>query len=112
MVSAVLFIAARLFSPSIPLVEPAMTRLNPAAGNAIALSGPLSGEPGLKAQGLKEQGLSAHTAKTIYIKGNSEVIVGQLARIPTESGSIADIKTVSDIDNRAARELLSIISKY
>ncbi|MDE3059962.1 MAG: hypothetical protein KGJ06_03010 [Pseudomonadota bacterium] len=54
----------------------------------------------------------ARQQKTIMLKGKSEFIVGQLAKIPTESEQITEIKPLSDIDNHAGHELLSIISKY
>lgn len=51
-------------------------------------------------------------SKTIVIKGQAGIIIGQMAKIPAESEQITEIKAVSDIDNDAGRELLSIISKY
>jgi len=50
--------------------------------------------------------------KTIVLKGVNESIIGQMARIPLENEQITEIKSVSDIDNSAGRELLSIINKY
>jgi hypothetical protein len=50
--------------------------------------------------------------KTIIIRDSLGGIVGQMAKIPAETEQITEIKTASDIDNRAGRELLSIISKY
>jgi hypothetical protein len=50
--------------------------------------------------------------KTIRLQGESEMIVGQMAHIPADNEQITEIKAVSDIDNGAGRELLSIISKY
>ena len=50
--------------------------------------------------------------KIISLHGDSEYIIGQMAKIPAENEQITEIKAVNDIDNHAGRELLSIISKY
>lgn len=50
--------------------------------------------------------------KTIVIQSNNDTIVGQMAHIPAQNEQITEVKTASDIDNNAGRELLSIISKY
>ena len=50
--------------------------------------------------------------KVIALHDDSEHIVGQMAKIPADNEQIVEIKSVNDIDNRAGRELLSIISKY
>ncbi len=55
---------------------------------------------------------SENSGKTIVLQGPSGTIIGQLARIPGQTEQITEIKAVSDIDNDAGRELLSIISKY
>ena len=49
---------------------------------------------------------------TIILQGDADAIVGQLVKIPAENEHITEIKSVSEIDNNAGRELLSIISKY
>lgn len=50
---------------------------------------------------------------TITLQGDdADKIVGQLVKIPAENEHITEIKSVSEIDNNAGRELLSIISKY
>ena len=49
---------------------------------------------------------------TILLRGQSEAIIGQMARIPVENEPIIEMQAVSTVDNNAARELLSIISKY
>jgi len=49
---------------------------------------------------------------TIMLRGSSETIIGQMAKIPAENEQITEIKAVSEVDNNAGRELLSIISKY
>lgn len=98
-VSFVLFIAARVVNPSSSGEQVEFAQGKAKAGDAMAA--------------LPEtQRLSLKNSRTIHIQGPSESIVGQLARIPSENGSIADIKTVSEVDNRAGRELLSIIGKY
>jgi hypothetical protein len=50
--------------------------------------------------------------KTILLKGQTESIVGQMAKIPVQNEQITEIKAITDIDNSAGHELLSIISKY
>ena len=50
--------------------------------------------------------------KTIILQGKNEAIIGQMARIPTENEQITEIKSASEVDNKAGRELLSIINKY
>lgn len=50
--------------------------------------------------------------KTIILQGGTDSIIGQMARIPLENEPITEIKSASDIDNHAGRELLSIINKY
>ncbi len=103
-VSVALFIGSRLSGPSSiggdATVTVAAARLSPASGDAMASIPDI--------QTLNPDG----TSKTIHIEGKSEAIVGQLARIPSENSNLSDIKTVSEVDNRAGRELLSIISKY
>jgi hypothetical protein len=49
---------------------------------------------------------------TVIFHGNTDFIVGQMAKIPFENEQITEIKPVQNIDNEAGRELLSIISKY
>jgi hypothetical protein len=55
---------------------------------------------------------SEKQSQTIVITGENDGIVGQLARIPAQNQQITEIKTISEVDNQAARELLGIISKY
>ena len=50
--------------------------------------------------------------KTIILQGKNEAIIGQMARIPLENEPITEIKSASEVDNSAGRELLSIINKY
>lgn len=50
--------------------------------------------------------------QTVVITDKNGGIIGQLARIPTQNQQMAEIKTISEIDNRAGRELLGIIGKY
>jgi hypothetical protein len=55
----------------------------------------------------------ASSPDTIMLQGDdADKIVGQLVKIPAENEHITEIKSVSEIDNNAGRELLSIISKY
>lgn len=56
--------------------------------------------------------LPPRNSQTIVLKGSEGAIIGQMARIPLENEQITEIKAVSDVDNHAGRELLSIISKY
>jgi hypothetical protein len=49
---------------------------------------------------------------TIVIVGQSGSIIGRLAKIPAQNEQITEIKPVSEVDNKAGRELLSIINKY
>lgn len=50
--------------------------------------------------------------KTIVLQDKNDKIIGQMARIPAESEPITEIKSASEVDNNAGRELLSIINKY
>jgi hypothetical protein len=54
----------------------------------------------------------AEKPPTILLRGQSEAIIGQMAKIPAENEPIVETKAVSKVDNNAGRELLSIISKY
>jgi hypothetical protein len=49
---------------------------------------------------------------TIVLADKSGTIVGRMAKIPAQNEHITEIKPVSEVDNRAGRELLSIINKY
>ena len=99
-VSLALFVVTRMLSaPSVGTVTVSVAHLEPSSGDAMASIPDM-------------QRLQTDTNQTIIIEGKSEAIVGQMAKIPSENGNIADIKTVSEVDNRAGRELLSIISKY
>jgi hypothetical protein len=101
-VSAALFVVSRLIgSPSVGTVTVAVAHLEPSAGDAMASLPTMRAISG-----------GNDSSQTILIEGKTEAIVGQLARIPSENSSISDIKTVSEVDNRTGRELLSIISKY
>lgn len=51
-------------------------------------------------------------SKTIVLQDKNDSIIGQMARIPLENEQITEIKSASDVDNSAGRELLSIINKY
>lgn len=98
-VSAALFVTSRLLtSPGNGNAVLEVAHLEPSAGDAMA--------------SIPQMQAVTANSQTIHIKGNQQAIIGQLARIPSESGNISDIKTVSEVDNRAGRELLSIISKY
>ncbi len=78
----------------------AVATLQPASGGNMSMIPTVS------------EAAASEQAKSINIQGNSGSIVGQMAKIPTENDQITEIKTVSDVDNTAGRELLSIISKY
>mgnify|MGYP006888296259 CR=1 FL=1 len=52
------------------------------------------------------------TDNSIVIQGQNNAIVGQMAKIPSQSQKISEIKTVSNVDNSGGRDLLSIINKY
>lgn len=54
----------------------------------------------------------AASGQSIVIRGEHGGIIGQLARIPTQNQQMTEIKTISEIDNRAGRELLGIIGRY
>src|SRR5581483_9918244 len=56
--------------------------------------------------------LPAEKPPTILLRGQSEAIIGQMAKIPAENEPVIETKAVSEVDNSAGRELLSIISKY
>jgi len=52
--------------------------------------------------------------KTIVLKNENDIIVGQMARISSPSAPIADVHSMSasGVDKRKGRELLSIINQY
>lgn len=52
------------------------------------------------------------SSDTIIIRDEKQAIVGQLARIPAQNQQITGIKSVSNVDNAASPELLSIVGKY
>ena len=80
--------------------------LSPSFGDAQAATG-------LVATGMTTISSTVEkSGKIILLQGKSESIIGQLTKIPVENEQITEIKAVSDIDNGAGRELLSIISKY
>lgn len=83
------------------LLSGASEILSPAIGDAQAATG---------MKGLPES--LEKTGNTVIFHGNSDFIVGQMAKIPLENEQITEIKPVQNIDNEAGRELLSIISKY
>jgi len=57
--------------------------------------------------------VSVKSDKTIVLSSGNDVIIGQMSKIPPQpEQQIKDIKVVSDIDNRAGRDLLTIISQY
>lgn len=56
--------------------------------------------------------LPAEKPPTILLRGRSEAIIGQMAKIPSDSEPIIETTAASDVDNNTARELLSIVSKY
>ena len=50
--------------------------------------------------------------KTIVFKGKEGGIVGQVTHIEPSSEQAGSIKTMSEVDNRANRDLLSVVNKY
>ncbi len=50
--------------------------------------------------------------KSIVISDTDGAIVGQMAKIPAQNEQVTDIKTMTEVDNRAGRDLLSVINKY
>lgn len=73
---------------------------------------PLSGDYQGVISEAHASGLPEDPNKTIVLKGDNQVIVGRMAKIPAQSEQITEIKNISNVDNDAGRELLSIISKY
>jgi hypothetical protein len=56
--------------------------------------------------------IAAEKPPTILLRGQSEAIIGQMAKIPAENEPVIETRAISAVDNNAGRELLSIISKY
>ncbi len=50
--------------------------------------------------------------KSIIINGKDGGIIGQMATMPTQADTAPDIKSMTDVDNRASRDLLSVVNKY
>jgi len=52
--------------------------------------------------------------KTIVLRNENDVIVGQMARISSPAAPVAEVHSMSasGVDRRKGRELLSIISQY
>ncbi len=101
---------AVIIEPAAPKVAPAAKTTTLAMNNAQALPPRevLAQLPAPAADKMTDES----KGKTINLQGKNESIVGQMARIPLENEQITEIKSVSDIDNSAGRELLSIINKY
>ena len=51
-------------------------------------------------------------ADTIVITDESQAIVGQLTKIPAQNQQITGIKSVSNLDKKDGKELLSIIKSH
>ena len=69
------------------------------------------GLPGISVSASSEA--SVKSDKTIILSSGNDVIIGQMSKIPPQpEQQVKDIKVVSDIDNRAGRDLLTIISQY
>lgn len=101
-IAAVLLIAVAVIEKTAHLAKKTETANAPASAESAGMLSPSIGD----AQAYSGPG------KTFVLQGGSETIVGQMARIPAENEQITELKSVSDIDNDAGRELLSIISKY
>lgn len=50
--------------------------------------------------------------KTIIINGKDGGIVGQVTHIQPAAAEVTGIKTMTEVDNRASRDLLSVVNKY
>lgn len=100
---------AVLVNQRIPLAEKHDNILIHKSETDISASPGLFGAPVSEAMAAT---LTPDRSKTIVIKGKNESIVGQMVKLPAEPEQTTEIKTISNIDNHARRELLSIISKY
>ena len=49
---------------------------------------------------------------TITLKDQSNMIVGQMAKIPLENEQITEVKPINEVDNSGGHALLSIVGKY
>lgn len=56
--------------------------------------------------------LTHDDGKSVVLQGHNAMIVGQMAKIPLENEQITEVKPLQEVDNGAASELLSIVSKY
>ncbi len=54
---------------------------------------------------------TASPAKTIILKGDQGMIIGQMARLSAPALSSGDISAVSEVDNHREQELLSILNR-
>lgn len=52
------------------------------------------------------------SSKTIILSDQGGTIVGQMAKIPAQGEQGTEVTAVTAVDNRAARDLLSILNKY
>jgi hypothetical protein len=53
-----------------------------------------------------------NTSAIISLHDNSEYIIGQMAKIAVDNIQITEVQQANAVDNRSARDLLSIISKH
>lgn len=76
-----------------------------AQSRPVVLTGPAIFEASPAAGGTPRQ-------KAIVIKGQKEMIVGQLTKISPSSAPASEVTARSEVDNRKGRELLSIVNQY
>ena len=50
--------------------------------------------------------------KVITLHNNSDTIVGQMAKIPSQNESITEVKPANEVDKQGSRDLFSIVNKY
>lgn len=87
---------ANVATGQISKLQSSTSHLIPAPVSDAMASVPVPGKPG----------------QTIVLQDKSEIIIGQLTRIPSETEQITEIKPITEVDKSSGRELLSIISKY
>ncbi len=56
--------------------------------------------------------LQENADKTIIINGKEGGIIGQVTHIEPSDEQVTAIKTMTEVDNRANRDLLSVVNKY
>lgn len=56
--------------------------------------------------------IQENTDKSIIINGKDGGIVGHVTHIKPEQQEVTGIRTMTEVDNRASRDLLSVVNKY